>query len=227
LKTSPSPAAEVTAWLLQLPTGQAREKLFMAIAPELPAAQRLELALSIQAAPKHRKLVVEALESRAAEDAKAALAWADQHASDPAFPGARIALLTAWAVAKPRDAAAYVASQGDATQQERTTVAILNRWLQSDAAAAGQWVELLPDEHLRSTAAEALVHSWVAMDAASAADWVEQLPPNALRDTAANALARSLITSDPDEARSWAEQISDANLREACLKALGQSGTGQ
>lgn len=222
LGTSPSPAVEVTAWLLQLPAGVAREKLFVAIASAVPMAQRLELALTVQAPRMRRELIVEALESWAAEDANAALAWADQHPSDLVFPGARTALLTAWAIAQPRDAAAYVASQGDAAQQTRTAIAIMKRWLQTDGTAAGAWVELLPDDHLRSTTTEALVQTWVATDEVSASDWVEQLPPSSLRDAAANTLARSLAASDADTARTWAEQISDVKLREACLKALGQ-----
>jgi len=224
LETSPSPAGEVTAWLLQLPEGQAREKLFATFGPKLPPAQRLELALTVQAPRRHRWLIIEALESWAEKDAKAALAWADQHTSDPAFPEARIALLTAWAVAQPRDSAAYVASQGDVAQRASTAVAVMKRWLKTDGSAAGSWVEMLPDEHLRATTTEALVQTWVATDEVSASDWVEQLPPSPLRDAAANTLARSLVTSDADAARTWAEQIADAKLREACLKALGEGG---
>lgn len=216
-------ANEVSAWLHQLPANAEREKLFITIAPDVPIPARLDLALAIEAKKPHRELIVETLETWAATNATAALAWADQHAADSAFPLARTALLTAWAAEHPRDAAAYIDAQGDAAQQTKTINAVLRRWMESDPSAAGAWIELLPNESQRFAAATTLVHAWTAFNADAASDWVEQLPPSPLRDTSLNTLARSLAESSPDDARPWAEQISNATMREACLKAIASS----
>lgn len=222
------PMAEVVAWMQSLPAGTERDALLVAIAPSLPAPQRVLLAADVTSSKMHRSLLVPALAAWATEDAAAALAWLDKHADDKAFQPARSAALTAWASVHPRDAAAYLTTIIDEAKRQATVAAMLRRWMPINAEAAATWVEILPGEQLQRAAAKELTSLWVQGDEAAAADWVEQLPTGALRDVGLATLAVHFASDDPSQAQDLAAQISDPRSRDACLALLSsKDGTQQ
>lgn len=213
-----SSAKDTMAWLLQLPTGLGRDILFATLAPKFTQAEQLDLALAMQSKQARTDLMSETLTTWAKTDAKAALAWTDQHASDTAAPVARVAMLMAWADEQPREAAAYIV-----TQPKTVLADLLTRWLKAHPSDAAAWAEGLPNDEHRFAAAEIILQHWLPIDEPAVADWVEQIPPSPLRDFSLAALAHHQAKSSPEAARSTAEQISDAAKREACLKGLASA----
>ena len=222
------PMKEVLAWMQNLPAGSERDALIVAIAPPLPAPQRVLLASDVTAPKLHRNVLVPAITAWATDDAAAALAWLDKHADDTAFQPARTAALTAWAAVHPRDAAAFLTTINEEAKRLTIVSSMLRRWLPMNAEAAAAWVEILPGEQLQRTAAKELTSLWAQGDAAAAADWVEQLPTGGLRDVGLATLALHFASDDPSQAQDLAAQISDPQARNACLASLtSKSGTQQ
>ena len=221
LTAADHPEADVMSWLLQLPANARRDALFSALAPELPIARRLELAMSALSPPVHRDLLVEALGEWASKDAPAAILWLNGHQSDPAINDAQTAIVIAWADAHPQEAATYAATtMTEGQHQDRAAIAIVQRWAQRDAPSAARWVETLPSDDLQITATEELTRIWSEDDPVTAEGWVQQLHPGPMRDHSLSSLARFLAPSNPAKALYWATQINDANVRSECLSTL-------
>ncbi len=221
LTTPAHPEPEVIAWLFRLPSDARRDALFAALAPELPVARRLDLAMAALSPGAHRDLLSAALGEWASKDAPAAVQWLSKHPSDPSLNDAQAAIAIAWSDEHPREAATYVATaMTEGQHQDRAAIAIVQRWAQQDAPSAARWVETLPQDHLEITAAEELTRIWSEDDPGTAEGWVQQLPPGPMRDHSLSSLARFLAPSNPAKASFWATQISNAKVRSECLSTL-------
>lgn len=121
-------------------------------------------------------------------------------------------LVGVWAETEPAEAAAYIASLGEAaTSQQKAALA--RSWARTDPAAAAAWLDSLdPADPAVGRAARDLVREWARYDLNASAEWLNSRPASPEMDRAIASYTYHAVQEDPASAMEWAGSVNNERM---------------
>ncbi len=121
-------------------------------------------------------------------------------------------LVGVWAETDPAEAAAYIASLGEAaTSQQKAALA--RSWASTDPAAAAAWLDSLdPADPAVGRAARDLVREWARYDLNASAEWLNSRPASPEMDRAIASYTYHAVQEDPASAMEWAGSVNNERM---------------
>lgn len=197
IKQSPD---QVLDWVRHLSSSDLRSALlehFAHAAYQLSAPERLTFVLALPDGSSRERALANQLGDWAKTDAPAALAWINQHASEPGIDAAtssiQATILGEIARAEPATALAEWEKLASPAAKDAAINKIMWAWGQSDPAAALRWAGEQNRARHSLAVNPALIFAWVQKDPEAALRWAES--ETLLLGPVARRMSPSLISS--------------------------------
>lgn len=178
----------------------------------LSGAEAAEAFRRLPAGPLRDRLLATAVERWGAENARAAVTWAQQLERREDRANALVRLAGKWAAESPRQAAEQAARISPAV-----LAAVMSHWSRQEPAAAAEWLRanLSPSE--RRGALAVAIAQWAERDPFAAARFTAALPPGRDQDEAVLSAVSGWARHDPRAAAEWVGKFPSSDIRQSAI----------
>lgn len=184
------------------------------------AEEAAKHVVSTPAGPRRIQMLSAVAGQWAAQDPKAAIAWASKVSSEEDRNVFVRGVLVGVAQSNVQAAADLVLTLPAGAAQKQGMEMILGQWTAGNPTEVATWAASQFQNDTKGSQLGTIVAAWAGSEPKSLGHWLNSLPQGNSRDVCCGALARHLATTYPDIAAEWARSIANPQVRQQQLDAV-------